>query len=114
MLADAASVKAMKACPEWPGGPCITEPPNQIKKEEPKAGTSGLLDRPSSTLNQDIIEQKHWTGNRNSRIPILNGFSIGGLVFVDCPWCDRFRVHGWVRQVSAPTIGKEIQANGVE
>jgi hypothetical protein len=94
------------------GGPCIIEPPNQVKKEEPKAGTSGLQGRKSSTLNPHIIEQKHWTSNRNSRNPILTGFNVGGLVFVDCPWCDRFHVHSGGRQDSARVIGKEGQANG--
>jgi hypothetical protein len=104
VLADASPVKSTNDCPEWAGGPCTIGPPNQSKKEEPKAGTPGLPDRPSSTLNQSIIEQKHWIGNRNSRIPILSGFSIGGLVFVDCPWCDRFRVHGWPRDNDARVI----------
>jgi hypothetical protein len=95
MLDCAASVKPTNACPDRAEGPCITERPNQIKKEEPKAGTSGLPDRKSSPLNRRIIEQKHWTGNSNSRIPMLRGFGLGELAFVHCPWCDRMHVHGW-------------------
>jgi hypothetical protein len=89
----AASVKATHACPERAEAPCITERPNQIKKEEPEAGTSGLLDRKSSPLNRRIIEQKHWTGNSNSRIPMLRGFGLGEVAFVNCPWCRRMHTH---------------------
>jgi hypothetical protein len=111
MLADAASVKPTKACPECAERPYITEPPNQVKKEEPKAGTSGLLDRKSATLNQFIIEQQRWTSNRNSRIPIV---SIGEPGFVHCPWCDCFHVHGGLDKVVQPVIEKGDHANGNE
>jgi hypothetical protein len=73
MLADAASVKPTKACPEWAGGPCIKEPPNEIKKEEPKAGTSGLLGRESSTLNPCMLEQKQRVGNKDSELHVPRG-----------------------------------------
>jgi hypothetical protein len=88
MLACAASIKPTNTSPEWARGstalaagrPCIIAPPNQTKKEEPKAGTCGLSDRQSSTLNPHSIKQKYWTSNRDSRLPILRGFRVGGTM----------------------------------
>jgi hypothetical protein len=90
------------------------EPPNQIKKEEPKAGTCGLPSRESCTLNPRTIEQKHWTSNRNSQMDILGGYRVRELSFVDCPWWDRFHAPGWGWQHSAWVVGEEGKGNGNE
>jgi hypothetical protein len=44
------------------------------------------------------------SNNNDSRLPILRGFRVAGLVFVHCPWCDRMHVHGWGRADSARVI----------
>jgi hypothetical protein len=74
--ADAAPVKSTNACPEGAGGPCITEPPDQIKKEEPKAGTYGLEERQSSALRQSNIWEKPRVGNKDSELAIPTGSAL--------------------------------------
>lgn len=32
---------------------------------------------------------------RKDKRPILRGFRVGRMVYVHCPWCDRFHQHGW-------------------
>jgi hypothetical protein len=74
------------------------------KKEEPKAGTSGLLNQQSKSLSQNNIEQKRRDSNKHSELPILRGFRVPDQVVVHCPWCDRFHVHGWDRQDNARVV----------
>jgi hypothetical protein len=44
------------------------------------------------------------SNNNDSRLPILRGFRVRGLVVAHCPWCDRMHAHGWGRKDSARVV----------
>jgi len=70
MSARPASIRPTKTCPEGAGGPCVTELPDQIEKEEPKAVTCGLKERQNSELDHTNISEKPRVGNKDSELGI--------------------------------------------
>jgi hypothetical protein len=83
-----------------------------VKKEEPTGTSLGLLNRQSDSLYDASITQKHSAINKHSELPILRGFRVGELIFVHCPWCDRFHVHGWGREDNARVITARVAHGG--
>src|SRR6266436_3945643 len=73
-------------------------------KEEPTGKDRGLKEIQDNKTNTSKLTHGSSEINNDSRLPILRGFRVKGLVFVHCPWCDRMHVHGWGRTDSARVI----------
>jgi hypothetical protein len=77
-----------------------------------------------TSTNNDSIGEKHQKHSKNrllkeekqwiSQLPILRGFSLGGSVYVHCPWCDRMHVHGWESNDSSRVITLRVAHGGHE